>query len=258
MTWVSRKLWQVGAEGVSVGPVAISRGRVGLDNDKGVGSGRGRGTGTEQAGYVRGGLLIVIPRTNSPHPSPNLRSTDSVCSPPSKSRGHTSLGLYSLMSAPRRAKKATRNRVHRDDQYLRNLRPQATRRYLLFQGPPMLLKRAFRSDRRRRTRQTLNAKVKIFTGSAYVDAVGINVSDVGMRLFTVADLPLGSQIQMEFSPLRGTESVQVFGTVRHRAVYLYGIEFLADSAPTGLACQDAARIPGSSSVISTADPSAAF
>jgi hypothetical protein len=41
-------------------------------------------------------------------------------------------------------------------------------------------------------------------------------------------LPLGSQIQIEFLPPQCTERVRVRGIVRHRAVYLYGIEFQFD------------------------------
>jgi hypothetical protein len=62
-----------------------------------------------------------------------------------------------------------------------------------------------------------------------VDALGINLSDVGMCLFTIANLPMGSQIQVEFLPPWCTDLVRMSGTVRHRALYLYGIEFLADS-----------------------------
>jgi len=59
-----------------------------------------------------------------------------------------------------------------------------------------------------------------------VEAVGINISDVGMCLFTLADLTLGSRIQVEFRPRRYMQPVRLMGTVRHRALYLYGIEFL--------------------------------
>jgi hypothetical protein len=64
----------------------------------------------------------------------------------------------------------------------------------------MILKRTSKQDRRRRQRQLLNTGVQVFTDSAHVDALGINLSDVGMRLFAVANLPLGSQIQVEFLP----------------------------------------------------------
>lgn len=93
----------------------------------------------------------------------------------------------------------------------------------------MNLKRTFKPERRRQKRQLLNTSVRISTGSAQVDAVGINVSDVGMCLFTLADLPLGSPIQVEFLPPRYRQPVQLSATVRHRALYLYGIEFLPGS-----------------------------
>ena len=93
----------------------------------------------------------------------------------------------------------------------------------------MFFKRNFRHDRRRRQRQFLNTSVQIFTGSDQVDALGINLSDVGMCVFAIANLPVGSQVQVEFLPPRATERVRVSAIVRHRALYLYGIEFLVDS-----------------------------
>jgi hypothetical protein len=62
-----------------------------------------------------------------------------------------------------------------------------------------------------------------------MEALGVNISDVGMCLFTIANLPLGSQIQVEFLPPKCTGLIRVSATVRHRALYLYGIEFSADS-----------------------------
>ena len=84
-------------------------------------------------------------------------------------------------------------------------------------------------DRRRRQRQLLNTSVRVFTGSHHLDALGINLSDAGMCLFAIANLPLGAQIEVEFLPRQCTERVRIAGTVRHRALYLYGIEFLPDS-----------------------------
>jgi hypothetical protein len=81
-------------------------------------------------------------------------------------------------------------------------------------------------DRRRRQRQLLNTSVQVFTGSSHVSALGINLSDVGMCLFTIANLPLGSKIEIEFLQPHCDEPVRKCGTVRHRALYLYGVEFL--------------------------------
>ena len=89
----------------------------------------------------------------------------------------------------------------------------------------MLLKRTS-TDRRRQKRQLLNTSVQIFTGSSHVHALGINLSDFGMSLFTIANLALGSEIELEFVSPRCNAPVRVVGTVRHRALYLYGIEFL--------------------------------
>jgi hypothetical protein len=93
----------------------------------------------------------------------------------------------------------------------------------------MILKRTVKPDRRRHQRQLLNTSVQLFTNSTQVDALGINLSDVGMCLFAIANLPLGSQIEVEYLPHRSAERVRVLGTVRHRALYLYGIEFSADT-----------------------------
>jgi len=93
----------------------------------------------------------------------------------------------------------------------------------------MILKLNSKPDRRRRRRQLLNTSVEVLSGSTRVDALGINLSDVGMCLFTIANLPLESQIQVEFIPPQCEERIQVCGIVRHRALYLYGIEFLDHS-----------------------------
>ncbi len=93
----------------------------------------------------------------------------------------------------------------------------------------MILKFNSKPDRRRRKRQLLNTSVQVFRGSLRIDALGINLSDVGMGLFTLANLPLGSQIQVEFLPPGSKERLRMSGTVRYRALYLYGIEFLVDA-----------------------------
>jgi len=93
----------------------------------------------------------------------------------------------------------------------------------------MFLRRSFKQDRRRRKRQLLSTSVRVFTESGCMEALGVNISDVGMCLFTIANLPLGAQIQVEFLPPGCTGLMKVWATVRHRALYLYGIEFPADS-----------------------------
>jgi len=93
----------------------------------------------------------------------------------------------------------------------------------------MIFKRRLKPDRRRQKRQLLNTPVQVFTESAQLEALGINLSNDGMCLFTMANLQVGSQIQVEFLPPQCTELVRVSGIVRHRALYLYGIDFLVDS-----------------------------
>jgi PilZ domain len=84
-------------------------------------------------------------------------------------------------------------------------------------------------DRRRRKRQLLNTSVRVFSENRWIDAIGINISDVGMALFAVANLDLDSQVLIELPTRGSSEHPRVAGVVRHRALYLYGIEFQSDS-----------------------------
>ena len=93
----------------------------------------------------------------------------------------------------------------------------------------MFLKLNSRQDRRRRKRQLLNTSVRVFASFGRMEALGVNISDVGMCLFTIANLPLGSQIEVEFRPPRCPAPLRLRAIVRHRALYLYGIEFRPDS-----------------------------
>jgi hypothetical protein len=92
----------------------------------------------------------------------------------------------------------------------------------------MFLKRHFGSDRRRRKRQLLNTSVRVLSETGPLDALGINISDVGMSLFTLAHLEVESLIQIELLMPQSTECVQIGGIIRHRALYLYGVEFVVD------------------------------
>jgi hypothetical protein len=105
----------------------------------------------------------------------------------------------------------------------------------------MFLRRNFNQDRRRRKRQLLNSSVRVFTDRGPIEALGINISDVGMSLFTIANLPIGSQIEVELLTPHHTERVRFWGTVRHRALYLYGIEFLAGADQDNLSLASHAR-----------------
>lgn len=107
----------------------------------------------------------------------------------------------------------------------------------------MIFSRNFKPDRRRRKRQLLNTSVQVFTESAQLDALGINLSDGGMCLFAMADLPVGSQIHVEFLSPRSKKPVRVSGIVRHRALYLYGVDFLVDSDHHSVNWADGTTIP---------------
>lgn len=108
----------------------------------------------------------------------------------------------------------------------------------------MILKPKFKRTTRRSLRHWLNTSVQVFTGSGQLDAMGINVSDGGMCLFTIANLDLGCEIQIEFLPPRSEERVRVAATVRHRALYLYGVEFLHDSGRDQSRWAEASPISG--------------
>ena|SRR5215469_12387262 len=93
----------------------------------------------------------------------------------------------------------------------------------------MFLTRAFKHDRRRWPRQWFNTSVQIFKESAQLDARGVTLSSGGMSLITLSNLPVGSQVDVEFMPPSSQGIVRLSATVRSRALYLYGIEFLSNS-----------------------------
>src|SRR6476620_11390732 len=79
----------------------------------------------------------------------------------------------------------------------------------------MLFRNQF-SPPRKSPRQWWNSSVDVFTASAHVKAIGMNISGGGMGLFAVANLPVGSQIEVEFrSPESGLRP-RVPGTVRYK------------------------------------------
>ena len=80
-------------------------------------------------------------------------------------------------------------------------------------------------DRRRQKRQLFNASVRVFTNRGCLDAIGINVSDVGMCVFAIANVKVGSQVDIEFLPPGAAHRTRIPAVVRHRALYLYGVEF---------------------------------
>ncbi len=90
----------------------------------------------------------------------------------------------------------------------------------------MIFNRTATRNRRRWERSWLNSSIRVLASGAEINGFGIKVSEGGMYLFAVADLPVGSQVNVEFKPPQSQEMIRVAGTVRHRAVYLYGLEFV--------------------------------
>lgn len=102
-------------------------------------------------------------------------------------------------------------------------------------------------ERRRWKRYWFNGSIQVTSGSRRIDGLGIQVSRGGMYLFAIADLPIGSEVKLAFNDPRAQQRLEVSGTVRHRAVYLYGVEFLprpvqegVDTDFTGITNQEAA------------------
>ena len=88
-------------------------------------------------------------------------------------------------------------------------------------------------NRRRTLRRWVSVPVLVRHAGLRVDGFSINVGEGGMYLFAAAAFEVGSEMEVEFHLPDGKERVRAFGTVRRRALYLYGIEFLGEDAATG-------------------------
>lgn len=85
-------------------------------------------------------------------------------------------------------------------------------------------------ERRRWKREWLNRSVRVLTPTVEIRAYGIKVSQGGMYLFAAANLPIGVEVTVEYEQPRSNELIRIPGTIRHRAVYLYGLEFVRTQA----------------------------
>ncbi len=97
-------------------------------------------------------------------------------------------------------------------------------------------------NRRRWQRYPFDASLRVMVDDAPVDysdidpsgdevvvnGRGIQFSEGGIGLFAAANLPVGSQVKVEFRTPHTGEPVRVRGKVRNRSVYLYGVEFLSE------------------------------
>ena len=98
------------------------------------------------------------------------------------------------------------------------------------EGKAVLVKPANRGKRRWQ-RSSLNQPVRILTDTLTIDGFGIKVSEGGMYLFAAANLPIGETVGVEFKAPNSESLVRALGTIRSRAVYLYGLEFVATGLP---------------------------
>ncbi len=90
------------------------------------------------------------------------------------------------------------------------------------------------ANRRRWERYPFKASVRVVVDQApektVVNGRGVHFSEGGICLFAAANLPVGSQVNVEFKNPNSNEAVKVRGKVRNRSVYLYGVEFLSDKS----------------------------
>ena len=91
-----------------------------------------------------------------------------------------------------------------------------------------------RPERRRWKRHWLNAPIRLFTDSTVIDGRSIRLSEGGIYLFALANLAPGEEIRIEYPASESDEPLSRSGVVRNRAIYLYGIEFLAEQQQSNL------------------------
>jgi PilZ domain len=102
-------------------------------------------------------------------------------------------------------------------------------------------------DQRRSPRQWIALPVQILMGKSRIEGTTLNLSDHGMYLFTAANIPLDTEIEIAFRPPAEKHSVQLRAIVRRKIIYLYGIEFLncSDNTLTGEGLVRSRRSKGS-------------
>ncbi len=80
-------------------------------------------------------------------------------------------------------------------------------------------------EQRQSPRQWVTVPVLIRNDGLRIEGLSINISEGGIYVFAAAKLAVGTQIDLEFRLPNSKQAVRTCGTVRRRAVYLYGIEF---------------------------------
>jgi hypothetical protein len=86
------------------------------------------------------------------------------------------------------------------------------------------------SPERRWQRHKLDLPIRLILQrdgkTSIVSARGSEVSEGGLLVFAGAELKTGDEIAVEFTPPFSSEPIRVRGTVRNRAGYKYGVEFI--------------------------------
>jgi hypothetical protein len=89
------------------------------------------------------------------------------------------------------------------------------------------------AGKRRWTRHKSDAPIKVFAegpnDKLAIEGHCITTSDGGLCFFAVGNFDLGSQINVEFMNRGSGKFGRVRGTIRNRAVYLYGVEYETSS-----------------------------
>ncbi|HEX8810436.1 MAG TPA: PilZ domain-containing protein [Terracidiphilus sp.] len=87
-------------------------------------------------------------------------------------------------------------------------------------------------DQRRWERRAVDVPIRVVAtglpGSGVIPGRGTRMSEGGICLFALANLAVGTQIDVELVDSRNGMPVRVSGIVRNRLVYLYGVEFVVD------------------------------
>ena len=85
---------------------------------------------------------------------------------------------------------------------------------------------------RRWPRHKIDIPVWAFIGkpdrTLLLDGRGMEMSEGGMCLFMGAELGLGEEIEVEFTPPYSGEPIRVRSEVRNRTGYRYGVEFVPE------------------------------
>jgi hypothetical protein len=89
------------------------------------------------------------------------------------------------------------------------------------------MNRPRKNEKRRWLRHPLGAPIRLLTQTVSIDGRGLTMSEGGMCLFAVANLGIGTQVEVEFRDPHSRELVRAHAAVCNRAAYLYGIEFLS-------------------------------